>query len=493
MIWVILAPFIALALRDPVLLSFKYSHNTLSNSYQYAALTIAFAVPTLLFFRLSDGLSRFFSTDDIWSVLAATCAIIAGSSVTLFVINRLEGIPRSTPVIYGLVLAGGLLGGRALARMARTERWFDTEAKEATPHVRRVIVVGVDSFASIVIKLTDFQQPRTTQVVAALDRRERMTGRTVNGVQIVGRPTDLEAVIEEYRVHGVEIDEVWLSDNAAPREDAARLELQCRALGVKASTISRALNLATRQAPAFCEPRAETKTVIPHAGYFRVKRILDIAIALALLLVFVPVALVIAGLTYLDVGGPVIFWQRRIGQGGRDFLVLKFRTYLAPYTKKGHSVASSARLSRIGKAIRATRLDEIPQLVNVLRGDMSLIGPRPLLPVDQPEDPSLRLLVRPGVSGWAQVNGGNQVTPEEKDALDVWYIYHASPALDIKIVSRTLLMVFRGEDRSNSAIETAKNWCEKTRRIDHRLFGETAAGKISQSVLKTASSSLISS
>jgi lipopolysaccharide/colanic/teichoic acid biosynthesis glycosyltransferase len=155
-------------------------------------------------------------------------------------------------------------------------------------------------------------------------------------------------------------------------------------------------------------------------------------------------------------------------------MVLKFRTYRAPFARNGAPIGSDARLSRIGKALRATRLDEIPQLFNILRGDMSLIGPRPLLPVDQPADPRLRLLVRPGVTGWAQVNGGKLVTPEEKDALDVWYIHHASIKLDCKILLRTLAIVFRGEQKENPAIQTAIGWYAKARQSNATLLGDVA-------------------
>jgi len=471
--WAILAPFLALGLRDPTLLEFDANAGVIPHSYQYAALTVAFAIPAFLFFRINEGMSRFFAIDDFRAVVAATLVIVAGTSATLFIINRLEGVPRSTPLIYGLVLASGLLGGRTVAMLSRMEPEFFRD-DSAQSRMRRVILVGVDRFASLVVKLTDCQQPRTTQVVAALDARERLRGRTINGVKIVGGPADLEAVIEEYRVHGVDVDEVWLADNATTRSEMALIEQQCRSLGVRASAISQALNLTQRHEPNFREASVEPSMVAPHVSYFRVKRLLDLAAAAILSIVLAPIAFVIAGLTYFDVGAPVIFWQRRIGRGGREFLLFKFRTYQALYNKKGEMETNEARLSWIGKAVRATRLDEIPQLYNILRGDMSLIGPRPLLPVDQPDDPSSRLLVRPGVTGWAQVNGGTLVSTDEKDALDIWYIHHASPILDIKIIVRTLRIVFRGENKQHDAIATAVTWREKARQIDQRLFGDDA-------------------
>jgi lipopolysaccharide/colanic/teichoic acid biosynthesis glycosyltransferase len=163
----------------------------------------------------------------------------------------------------------------------------------------------------------------------------------------------------------------------------------------------------------------------------------------------------------LNVGSPVLFWQLRVGQHGRKFLLYKFRTYRAPYDKSGVRIPDDQRLSKLGRMIRAARLDETPQLLNVLVGDMSLIGPRPLLPQDQPRDPSLRLMVRPGITGWAQINGGTIVTPEEKDALDVWYVRHASLGLDLKIIFGTMIFALTGEKMNRAALEEAMRWrCE---------------------------------
>ena len=471
LIWAVVAPFIALLLRDPALLDFPAADQTLPNSYKFAIFTITFAIPVFLFFRLNDGMSRFFSVNDLWSVMGATLTTVAGTSVTLFVVNRLDGVPRSTPLIYGLVLAAGLISGRGMARLSRVEL-PSADREKTEPHLRRVILVGLDRFAAILIKLTDCQQPRTTQIVAALDGRERLSGRTINGVKIAGLPTDLDALIEEYAVHGVEIDEVWVADNAMTSLDMTKIEHQCRVLGVRACRVSHALNLTPLDNPRFSARHPAAEIVVRRAGYFRFKRVSDALVATILLVLLAPIALIVAGVTYLDVGGPVIFWQRRIGHGGREFLLYKFRSYQAPYTKRGEQVADDVRLSKVGRVIRATRLDEIPQLVNILRGDMSLIGPRPLLPKDQPEDPSLRLLVRPGVTGWAQVIGGTQVTAEEKDALDVWYIHHASLSLDLKIIFRTLKVVFRGENKHDDEINAAVSWSRSTRQIDQRLFGE---------------------
>jgi lipopolysaccharide/colanic/teichoic acid biosynthesis glycosyltransferase len=482
--WAAVAPFIALTLRDPSLLD-DFAAGGLPHGYQYAAATISFAIPIFLLFRLSEGMDHFFSIHDLWAVIGATFTTVAASSLTLFMVNRLEGVPRSTPLIYGLVLAAGLFGGRFIAFLFLTEK--DAEPKnQQPPQIRRVILVGVDRFAAIAIKLTDCQQPRTIQFIAALDARPALTGRTINGVRIVGPLADLETVIEEYSVHGIEVDEVWVCDHSVAEEDFSRIECRCRARGVRACAISHALNLQPSCAAVFEASPAEVQSVAPNLGYFRFKRLVDASTAFILLILLAPLALLVASLAYFDVGAPIIFWQRRIGQGGQEFMVLKFRTYRASFSRNGGPISSDARLSRIGKALRATRLDEIPQLFNILRGDMSLIGPRPLLPVDQPADPRLRLLVRPGVTGWAQVNGGTLVTPEEKDALDVWYIHNASIKLDCKIILRTLAIVFCGERKENPAIQTAIGWYAKTRQNNASLLGgvSNAARSVSKALVQ---------
>jgi lipopolysaccharide/colanic/teichoic acid biosynthesis glycosyltransferase len=162
-------------------------------------------------------------------------------------------------------------------------------------------------------------------------------------------------------------------------------------------------------------------------------------VALALLS---PLFVAVAGLVYLDVGRPVLFWQERVGWKGRSFLIYKFRTLAAPFDSAGNRQLGKRQPSAIGRLLRATRLDELPQLLNVLLGDMSLIGPRPLLPEDQPANADIRLLIRPGISGWAQVHGGKLVTKEEKEHLDEWYIRHASLWVDVRIMTMTLKVVF---------------------------------------------------
>ena len=156
-------------------------------------------------------------------------------------------------------------------------------------------------------------------------------------------------------------------------------------------------------------------------------------------------------MVFFDVGRPILFWQERLGWKGRSFLIYKFRTLRAPF-EAADDLPNIRKPSAIGRLLRATRIDELPQLFNVLLGDMSLIGPRPLLPEDQPTNIAVRLSVRPGISGWAQLHGGKLVTPEEKERLDEWYVRNASLGLDLRIFLMTLLHLMKTRTSSKEAL-----------------------------------------
>jgi lipopolysaccharide/colanic/teichoic acid biosynthesis glycosyltransferase len=168
-----------------------------------------------------------------------------------------------------------------------------------------------------------------------------------------------------------------------------------------------------------------------------------------------PVLVTVALGVRVAIGSPIVFWQRRIGRAGAGVFLFKFRTLLAPFDAQGRWRIESERLPPLGRFLRRTRLDELPQLYNVLRGEMSLIGPRPLLQVDQPLNVGSRLLVRPGITGWAQVHGGNVISPDEKKALDEYYIRNASFWLDLKILIKTALFLFTGDRFHAMNIEQA--------------------------------------
>ncbi|MEV4614643.1 sugar transferase [Kitasatospora sp. NPDC049258] len=169
----------------------------------------------------------------------------------------------------------------------------------------------------------------------------------------------------------------------------------------------------------------------------------DLAVASLAGAVAVPLGLVIALLIRCTMGGPVIFRQTRTGRDGREFQILKFRTMR---DKRFAEEEDAPRITRIGALLRRTSLDELPQLWNVARGDMGIIGPRPTLPeqvVHYSPRQRGRLAVRPGLTGWAQVSGRNSISWPERIELDLWYIEHRSAALDLKILSRTAQQLLR--------------------------------------------------
>ncbi|VXC24890.1 Uncharacterized sugar transferase EpsL [Pseudomonas sp. 8BK] len=175
------------------------------------------------------------------------------------------------------------------------------------------------------------------------------------------------------------------------------------------------------------------------------KRAFDILCSAFALLLFWPVLLILYVLVRMNLGSPALFRQQRPGLQGRPFMMVKFRTMLDALDADGNPLPDDVRLTRFGRLLRATSLDELPELWNVLKGDMSLVGPRPLLMEYLPlysAEQMRRHEVRPGITGWAQVNGRNALSWPQKFALDVWYVDNRSLLLDIRILLLTVKKVF---------------------------------------------------
>ena len=197
-----------------------------------------------------------------------------------------------------------------------------------------------------------------------------------------------------------------------------------------------------------------------------VKRLLDVAASLVALVALAPVAVVVALAVRRALGSPVIFRQVRPGRSGRPFVLYKFRTMHDARAPNGRELPDAERLTRFSRWLRGTSLDELPELVNVLKGDMSLVGPRPLLMEYLPlysVEQSRRHDVRPGVTGWAQVNGRNAVGWVDRFRLDVWYVDHLSFALDVRILAMTLRQVFRREGITQVGHATAERFTGSSR------------------------------
>ncbi len=197
-----------------------------------------------------------------------------------------------------------------------------------------------------------------------------------------------------------------------------------------------------------------------------VKRTLEFGLALLGLILLLPVLALICIWVRISLGKPVLFHQQRPGLNGRPFTLYKFRTMLEKRDAQGRLLPDAERVTPFGHLVRSTSLDELPELWNVLRGDMSLVGPRPLLMQYlgryTPEQ-ARRHEMRPGITGWAQVNGRNALTWEQKFALDVWYIDHVSLWLDLKIIALTFWKIVKREDISQPGQATAEEFMGSTR------------------------------
>ncbi|MBQ8723367.1 MAG: sugar transferase [Opitutales bacterium] len=184
------------------------------------------------------------------------------------------------------------------------------------------------------------------------------------------------------------------------------------------------------------------------------KRFLDFTLALCVLIVFSPIILAVSvALHFANKGAGIFFTQARPGKNGKIFRVVKFKTMTDERDAAGTLLPAHQRMTRVGKFLRKSSLDELPQLFNILRGDMSIIGPRPLLPEYLPlysPEQARRHEIRPGVTGWAQTNGRNAISWKKKFELDVWYVDNVSFALDVKILFLTALKVVKREGVNQS-------------------------------------------
>lgn len=187
------------------------------------------------------------------------------------------------------------------------------------------------------------------------------------------------------------------------------------------------------------------------------KRVFDFVIALLLTMLVMPMMLLVALLIIVTMGRPVLFKQQRPGLGGQSFYIYKFRTMMNTCDINGELLPDKERLTNVGKILRQYSLDELPQLFNVLKGELSIVGPRPLLMEYMDlytEKQARRHEVPPGITGWAQINGRNTISWEERFEFDLWYVEHHSFYLDIKIIFMTMLKVFKREDVSQTGHAT---------------------------------------
>lgn len=196
------------------------------------------------------------------------------------------------------------------------------------------------------------------------------------------------------------------------------------------------------------------------------RRVLDVGVATLALVLLLPLLLLSAALIFLEDGSPVLYRQSRVGRGGRLFTLVKLRSMKQngiPTSEIGQVRLTDPLVTRMGRLLRRLKIDELPQLLNVLSGEMSLVGPRPTIPEQVAQYSTIqwrRLAVRPGLTGWAQINGNIELSWRERMFLDVWYVDHRSLLLDARILARTVLVVLTGERRSPAEVTRARKHFE---------------------------------
>ena len=385
--WTFISPLVALYLSNAYV---AYSADGTRTVILYCVVSAASAAFAFLIFRFQDSVPRYFSVSDALAISKAVVVAELTTCIALFSLIRLEGIPRSALIIHAVILAAGLIAVRAATRLLADDRNVSPQAGASSEHI---IMIGSNRFTSLYIKLLKACDPFQRHVIGILDSRQKMLGRVIEGVKIVGAPKYLETLIDEYSVHGIKVDRVVVGGgpDLLPDVEMVKVRKVCTNRNIGLDFVPQLVGLTeiipgswtTTNASQVQRIAENTDNLIPSA-YFRYKPAIDFCAALMLLVVLIPMLLTVGAIVLLDVGSPVLFWQQRLGLHGRGFLLYKFRTLRPPFSGRGQEIPSDRRLSWVGHLLRDTGLDELPQLLNVLVGDMSLIGPRPLLPEDQP-------------------------------------------------------------------------------------------------------------
>jgi lipopolysaccharide/colanic/teichoic acid biosynthesis glycosyltransferase len=469
-IWITISPFLALALRGREFILPNNSYFGIPETYYFSIILIFCSIPVFISFRVSESLHHLFSVKDVISIFLATILSILIGTYVAFFFNRMGSIPRSIPLIYGALLIVGLTFYRVVIRLIESQREGKFKSHSdfyEVKNFRRIIIIGLDHFSINTIRLTEAQHPRVIQVIAAFSSTNKYVGRSMGGVAVLGDLSSISNIISEYQIHGIKIDELWLSDNT---DKISNYDLNCVAraaesYGIPFKRISEALNLAPDNDLQLTEQKKSYKKVIIDNKYFNIKRLIDLFGSLMISVLLIPIIGLASSAVIFDIGSPIFFWQERQGRYGSKLFIYKIRTLSAPLIYQDGSIIIPGQISRIGRFLRSSRIDELPQILNVIVGDMSLIGPRPLLTADQPADPSIRHLIRPGLTGWAQVNGGDYLSVEDKNILDCYYVFNASFLLDIKIFLRTIHLLIFGIRVSQEAIEEAKIWCQNNHEL----------------------------
>jgi lipopolysaccharide/colanic/teichoic acid biosynthesis glycosyltransferase len=467
---VALATVIAVALRA----SFETVSNALIFSLPYIFLSVGCACVVFLLAGMDRSLWRYSSVADHLQVVVLTVLAILIALGLTFAMNRLEPVARSLPVVQGALSITILIFARSAVRFWHARQTHIINSASSQPR-ETVLVMGVNTLTELYLQSVKEFASQYVRVAGILCEEPDMRSRTIQQKPVLGTVEELQNILQSLEVHGVAVDRIVVvtaADRLRPHSLAVLLEIEkssniaveflSERLGFDDSSSRRLIPSGQERVPdQSAAARSGSVIDLDHANsigkFFRfTKRAVDIFGATLLIFTLMPVAALVAVIVALDVGFPVIFWQQRPGLYGRPFKLYKFRTMRAPHDNLWRRIPDDQRSSAIGQLLRRLRLDELPQLFNVLVGDMSLIGPRPLLPCDQSPEYAARLFVRPGITGWAQVNGGKIISTPDKLILDIWYVQNASWVLDVAIVFHTVNIILFGDRINIEAVNEAR-------------------------------------
>jgi len=406
---------------------------------------IAFFV--LRLFGVQQNMWRYLMPTDLLALGRVLCIVTALFIPLMFLIDRLDGIPRSVLVIFWCIAFVALSVSRIL--YIHSIRSKNNWPKKIQRSPCRLLVLADPGSSSAIIQTVEVYFKQKARIVGIISG-DGEHGRIVLGAEILGSVQELSQILATLDVTGNYPDAVVVGavDDETRAELSARLGAGSRIAVFDSSAISE-LEAFIERLPSDVQQR-HSKQVQPN--YFKIKRFIDIASASFALVFLLPLLIVILALISLFDGSPVFFTQVRAGYYRREFQLIKFRTMRAPFGNDGRVLDDHERETFLGKFLRSFRLDELPQFWNVLCGDMSLIGPRPLLRRDMPVDQDIldeRYSVKPGITGWAQVNGGRKVPNSIRHQHDIFYIRNASFILDLKISFMTIKTMIFGDTEDN--------------------------------------------
>jgi lipopolysaccharide/colanic/teichoic acid biosynthesis glycosyltransferase len=467
---IILATLSAQILHD----NFEIRPDRAAELLPYVTASAALALAIWPAAGLNRTVWRFSGTPDFLRLTGAMAATAIGAVAATFAYNRMEGVARSLPFLQFLAGTAILMSVRFLHKFSyeiRQHRKASAAFLQLPDEVplETVLIVGISRLTEVYLQAVAELTPHRVRIAGVVGRSHRHAGRLVATQPVLGVPENIAQILDNLAVHGIQVDRIVVTTafealstkaqealSTAERYRKIQLHFLAETMGLEFTQNKTQLRSDKRPCPALSF-RIEDKELNELAGrrYWIVKRVADFLASLFLLVTLSPLMLLTALAVAISLSSPVVFWQQRPGLGGRPFRLYKFRTMTAACSRSGRRLQDHERASIAGNLLRRLRLDELPQLFNILRGDMSFVGPRPLLPRDQSEAYRVRLMVRPGLTGWAQVAGGRDLTPEDKAALDVWYVRNSSLALDIEIALRTVPVVLFGERISIPLVERA--------------------------------------